>query len=144
MNSRAVAKQIFAFPFSDIIKSFRRFGVYFVRNRWALAVELLSLLLVDFFRLIIPLIIKKMYHRETIQGLRPFLSHHFNLTVELPLKAITRGYSYTVLPNSWTNRKTGKSKLKIKEMGSRYLFIVLYCLIEKWLSLGDYKKDRPH
>lgn len=84
----------------------------------------------------------KMYHRETIEGLKPFLSHHFNLTVELPLKAITRGYSYAVLPNTWTNRKTGESKLKIKEMGSRYLFIVLYCLIEKCLSVGDYKKDK--
>lgn len=83
----------------------------------------------------------KMYRCETIEGLKPFLSHHFNLTVELPLKAITRGYSYTVLPNTWTNRKTGESKLKIKEMGSRYLFIVLYCLIEKWLSVGDYKKN---
>ncbi len=84
----------------------------------------------------------KMYRRKTIAGLRPFLSHHFNLTVELPLKAITRGYSYAVLPNSWTNRKSGESKLKLKEMGSRYLFIVLYCLIEKWLSVGDYKKGR--
>ncbi len=79
----------------------------------------------------------KMYRSETIEGLKPFLSHHFNLTVELPLKAITRGYSYTVLPNKWSNRKTGESKLKLKEMGSRYLFIVLYCLIEKWLSVGD-------
>lgn len=84
----------------------------------------------------------KMYSYETIRGLKPFLSHHFNLTVELPLKAITRGYSYAILPNSWTNRKTGESKLKIKEMGSRYLFIVLYCLIEKWLSVGDYMKDK--
>ncbi len=84
----------------------------------------------------------KMYRRSTIEGLKPFLSHHFNLTVELPLKAIVRGYSYTVLPNSWTNRKSGVSKLKIKEMGSRYLFIVLYCLIEKWLAVGDYKKPR--
>ena len=84
----------------------------------------------------------KMYRRETIEGLRPFLSNHFNLTVELPLKAITRGYSYAVLPNSWTNRKSGESKLKLKEMGSRYLFIVLYCLVEKWLSVGDYKKGR--
>jgi len=83
----------------------------------------------------------KMYHRRTIEGLRPFLSHHFNLTVELPLKAITRGYSYAVLPNSWTNRRAGESKLKLKEMGSRYLFIILYCLIEKWLSVGDYKKE---
>lgn len=82
----------------------------------------------------------KMYRRETIDGLRPFLSPHFNLTVELPLKAITRGYSYAVLPNTWRNRTTGKAKLKLREMGSRYLFIVLYCLIEKWLSVGDYRK----
>lgn len=84
----------------------------------------------------------KMYRRETIEGLKPFLSSHFNLTVELPLKAITRGYSYAVLPNRWANRKTGESKLKLKEMGSRYMFIVLYCLIEKWLSVGDYRKEK--
>lgn len=83
----------------------------------------------------------KMYRRETIEGLKPFLSHHFNLTVELPLKAITRGYSFTVVPNIWRNRKTGESKLKLKEMGSRYLFIILYCLIEKWLTVSDYKKN---
>lgn len=83
----------------------------------------------------------KMYRREVIQGLKPFMSHHFNLTVELPLKAIVRGYTYAVVPNSWTNRKTGESKLKIKEMGSRYLFIVLYCLIERWFSRGDYRKQ---
>jgi dolichol-phosphate mannosyltransferase len=84
----------------------------------------------------------KLYRRSVIDGLRPFLSHHFNLTVELPLKAIVRGYSYAVLPNDWINRKTGESKLKIKEMGSRYLFIVLYCFIEKWLSRGDYRREK--
>ncbi len=82
----------------------------------------------------------KLYKKATIEGLKPFLSPHFNLTVELPLKAIVRGYTYTVLPNSWTNRKHGESKLKIKEMGSRYFFILLYCLIEKFFSLGDYRK----
>ena len=82
----------------------------------------------------------KMYRRRTVKGLKPFLSHHFNLTVELPLKTITRGYSYAVLPNSWKSRQSGVSKLRLKEMGSRYLFIISYCLIEKWLSVGDYKK----
>jgi dolichol-phosphate mannosyltransferase len=85
----------------------------------------------------------KLYRKETIDGLKPFLSHHFNLTLELPLKAIVRGYSYAVVPNSWTNRKTGISKLKIKEMGSRYFFILLYCLIEKFFSRGDYVKRVP-
>lgn len=82
----------------------------------------------------------KLYKRETMDGLKPFLSHHFNLTVELPLKTIVRGYSYSVVPNYWTNRKAGESKLKIKEMGSRYFYIILYCLLEKWLSRGDYHK----
>lgn len=85
----------------------------------------------------------KLYSRHTMDGLKPFLSPHFNLTLELPLKAIVRGYSYTVLPNSWTNRKYGESKLKIKEMGSRYFFIMLYCLIEKYFSRGDFRKTAP-
>jgi dolichol-phosphate mannosyltransferase len=82
----------------------------------------------------------KMYKAETIDGLKPLLSPHFNLTVELPLKAIVRGYSYAVLPNTWRNRKFGESNLKIREMGSRYFFILLYCFIEKFFSRGDYKK----
>jgi dolichol-phosphate mannosyltransferase len=82
----------------------------------------------------------KLYKRETIVGISPLLSPHFNLTIELSLKSIVRGYTYTVLPNSWRNRKAGESKLKIKEMGSRYLFILIYCFIEKYFSRGDYKK----
>lgn len=82
----------------------------------------------------------KLYKKETLHGLRPFLSPHFNLTLELPLKAIVRGYTFAILPNSWTNRKAGKSNLKIKEMGSRYFFILLYCLIERFFAKGDYKK----
>jgi dolichol-phosphate mannosyltransferase len=84
----------------------------------------------------------KCYRREVIQGCQPLLSKHFNLTVELPLKAIVRGYTYTVVPIRWYNRTTGVSKLKIKEMGSRYLFIVLYVWLEKVLSRGDYRRPR--
>lgn len=84
----------------------------------------------------------KLYRREVIDGVQPILSHHFNLTVELPLKAIVRGFSYAIIPNRWYNRKTGISKLKIKEMGSRYLFIVLYIWLEKYLSRGDYHRSK--
>ena len=85
----------------------------------------------------------KCYRREVIDGVRPILSHHFNITVELPLKAIVHGYSWTVVPTNWYNRRHGASKFKIKEMGSRYVFIVLYALIEKWLSRGDYRRSPP-
>jgi dolichol-phosphate mannosyltransferase len=84
----------------------------------------------------------KCYRRTVIAGIQPILSHHFNLTVELPLKAIIRGYSYAEVPNDWHNRKTGISKLRIGEMGSRYLFIILYCLIERHLSRGDYDRGK--
>jgi dolichol-phosphate mannosyltransferase len=84
----------------------------------------------------------KCYRREVVRGLQPLISRHFNLTVEMPLKAIIRGYSYIVVPITWTNRVTGISKLKIREMGSRYLFIVLYLWLEKHLSRGDYRRDQ--
>jgi len=83
----------------------------------------------------------KAYRREVIENVKPFLSHHFNLTVELPLKAVVRGYSFGVVPISWTNRKAGVSKLSLNEMGSRYLFIILYVFLEHHLSRGDYRRD---
>jgi dolichol-phosphate mannosyltransferase len=82
----------------------------------------------------------KAYRREVVENLRPLLSHHFNMTVELPLKAITRGFSYAIVPTSWTNRAAGQSKLQLHEMGSRYLFIVLYVFLEDHLSHGDYRR----
>ena len=81
----------------------------------------------------------KAYRRNVIEGCRPFLSPHFNLTVEIPLKAIVRGFTWTAIPITWQNRRTGEAKLKIKEMGSRYLFICLYVWLEKSFSRGDYQ-----
>jgi dolichol-phosphate mannosyltransferase len=83
----------------------------------------------------------KMYRRTVIAGIQPLLARHFNLTVELPLKSIVRGYRYAVVPNTWINRKQGVSKFKIKEMGSRYFFIVLYCFLEKSLGQGDLRSS---
>lgn len=82
----------------------------------------------------------KAYRRSVIEGCRPFMAPHFNLTVELPLKAIVRGYTWTVIPISWRNRRHGVAKLKIKEMGSRYFFICMYVWLEKYFSRGDYRR----
>jgi dolichol-phosphate mannosyltransferase len=80
----------------------------------------------------------KAYRREVIETVQPLLAHHFNLTVEMPLKAIVRGHSYGVVPISWHGRKSGTTKLDLREMGSRYAFIVLYVLLERYMSRGDY------
>jgi len=82
----------------------------------------------------------KAYRKTVIDGIRPILSPHFNITLELPLKAVVRGYSYATIPITWRNRRTGVAKLKIKEMGSRYLFICFYVWLEKYFSQGDYRK----
>jgi len=82
----------------------------------------------------------KMYRREVIEGCQPLISPHFNLTVEIPLKAVIRGYSWTVIPISWRNRSKGVAKLKLREMGSRYFFIIAYLWLEKYFSRGDYRK----
>ena len=88
----------------------------------------------------------KGYRANVIEGCRPFLSPHFNLTVEIPLKAIVRGYSYETLPISWRQRRHGASSLKLQEMGSRYMFIVLHVWLERFLTRGDYRRsdaDQP-
>ena len=82
----------------------------------------------------------KMYRKEVIEGCKPFIAPHFNLTVEIPLKAIIRGYSWKTIPISWRNRTKGESKLKLREMGSRYFFIVADLGLEKYFSRGDYLK----
>jgi dolichol-phosphate mannosyltransferase len=82
----------------------------------------------------------KGYRRCVIEGCGPLLSPHFNLTIELPLKTIVRQYSWTVIPITWRNRRSGSPKLRIKEMGSRYLFICLYVWLEKYFSGGDYRR----
>jgi dolichol-phosphate mannosyltransferase len=84
----------------------------------------------------------KAYRRSVIDGCRPLISPHFNLTVELPLKTIVRGYSWTIVPITWRNRRSGETKLKLKEMGSRYVFICLYVWLEKYFSRGDYRNPK--
>jgi dolichol-phosphate mannosyltransferase len=83
----------------------------------------------------------KCYSRKAIEGMSPLISCHFNLTVEMPLKAIIRGHKWTVIPTNWYGRAAGISKWNIKEMGSRYLFIVLYLWLEKLLSRNDYHRN---
>jgi dolichol-phosphate mannosyltransferase len=82
----------------------------------------------------------KGYRAYVIEGCRPFVSPHFNFTIELPLKAIVRGYSYAVIPISWRNRHIGTSALKLQEQGSRYLFTLLTVWFEFLLVRRDTRR----
>ena len=75
----------------------------------------------------------KIYKRKTLIDIMPIISEHFNVFLEIPLKIISRKYTYKIIPISWQNRRVGKSNFKIKELSSMYIFTLIYCVIEKIL-----------
>lgn len=77
----------------------------------------------------------KMYKVNSIRKTLPFVSESFNIFLEIPLKIISRKMKYEVISIDWTNRSLGNSKFKIKELGSRYIFTLLYCWLEKILLM---------
>ena len=75
----------------------------------------------------------KIYKKQTLRQIGPFISENFNIFLELPLKIIIRKKNYKIIPISWKNRKKGVSKFKVKELSSKYFFTFLNCFIEKIL-----------
>ena len=77
----------------------------------------------------------KIYKKVSLEKCKPFVSENFNIFLELPLKIISRGFNFEIIPIKWTARKIGQSKFKINELGSKYLFTLLYCFLEKILII---------
>ncbi len=73
----------------------------------------------------------KIYKKSALIEIMPLISESFNIFLEIPLKIISRDYKYKVISINWVGRKKGKSKFKIKELGAKYLFTLIYCFIEK-------------
>ena len=82
----------------------------------------------------------KIYKKTSLTGLYPLISESFNIFFELPLKTISRGYKYKIIPISYYNRTVGEAKFKINELGSKYLFTLLYCFLEKVLLRKKIKR----
>lgn len=75
----------------------------------------------------------KIYKKDVLIKLRPLVSENFNIFLEIPIKIVSRGYSYKIIPISWKNRKIGEAKFRINELGSKYIFTLLYVFLEKIL-----------
>tara|TARA_B100000945_G_scaffold284731_1_gene254553 strand:- start:4060 stop:4776 length:717 start_codon:yes stop_codon:yes gene_type:complete len=75
----------------------------------------------------------KIYRSEVLKSFLPLISESFNIFLEMPLKIISRGYKYEIIPINWYNRKKGKNKFDIKELRSKYLFTLIHCFTEKIL-----------
>ena len=75
----------------------------------------------------------KIYNAKVLKNMLPFVSESFNIFLEIPLKIISRKYSYEIISINWYNRKVGKAKFNIKELRAKYLFTLIYCFIERVL-----------
>ena len=84
----------------------------------------------------------KAYRMHVIQDVGPFYSSHFNITIEMSLSALIRKYQIAQVPISWHGRTWGSSHLKLREMGRKYLFVLLKVLAEKWLIGDDLLAER--
>jgi len=73
----------------------------------------------------------KAYRRDVIDNCKPYTSENFSLTIEIPLKALKKGYTYSVIPISWTNRKFGYSKYGILQNFPSYFKILKLYLTNK-------------
>ena len=119
------------------------FGSRFVKKSKVINYPFVKLLLNRIFNILIQILFLtnyndttnafKLYRKKTIVELQPIVSENFNIFLEIPLKIISRKYKFLVIPITWINRKKGKSSFKIKELGSKYLFTLLYVLTEKIL-----------
>lgn len=75
----------------------------------------------------------KIYRTDVLKEIKPIISENFNIFLELPLKIISRKYKFSIIPINWKNRSKGNAKFKIRELGSKYIFTLLYCFLEKIL-----------
>ena len=116
-------------------------GSRFIKNSKIVNYPIQKLILNRFFNYFVSLIFWnkyndytnafKIYKKQTLVEIGPLISESFNIFLEIPLKIISRNYKYKIIPINWKGRTKGISKFKIKELGAKYLFTLIYCFIEK-------------
>lgn len=121
------------------------FGSRFIKNSKIIDYPIRKLILNRIFNLFVKLFFKtnlndftnafKIYKKSSLLKILPIVSENFNVFLELPLKFISRNMKYKIIPIKWQNRKVGKSKFKIHELRSKYLFTLLFCYFEKILII---------
>ena len=67
----------------------------------------------------------KAYRRYVIEKIKPIEATEFNITVELPLKALAAGFNKKEVPVNWYGRDSGVSKHRLTILSKKYLSTVL-------------------
>lgn len=86
----------------------------------------------------------KAYRKDVIEAISPLQACHFNITIEMSLSALIRGYDIAVIPIDWNGRTWGSSQLHLREMGRRYLATLLKIWFERLLIMDDLTAEQRH
>jgi dolichol-phosphate mannosyltransferase len=79
----------------------------------------------------------KAYRADVIHSIMPLQASHFNITIEISLSALIRGYKTCQVPINWYGRKWGSSNLSLRSMGRRYLATLTKIWFERLLIMDD-------
>lgn len=79
----------------------------------------------------------KAYRYDVIKSIQPLRSSHFNITIEMSLSALIRGYKIAKVPINWYGRKWGSSNLRLRAMGRRYLATLMMVWFQRIFILDD-------
>jgi len=72
----------------------------------------------------------KAYRREVLNAIH-IDSEGFEINAEIPIKAHLLGFTMTEVPVGWRGRVKGVSKLRLSQMGPRYIGVVLDLLLHE-------------
>jgi dolichol-phosphate mannosyltransferase len=79
----------------------------------------------------------KAFRGDAIRSIMPFYASHFNITIEISLALLVRGFSIASLPINWYGRTWGSAKFKIRELGRRYFATMLKAFAERLFIHDD-------
>lgn len=83
----------------------------------------------------------KAYRAHVLRECGAFSSSHFNITIELSLNALNRGYKIAQIPIQWHGRTWGGSNLRLMQMGRRYLATLVKAFADRILVRDDLLAD---
>lgn len=84
----------------------------------------------------------KAYRTEVVRECGPYRASHFNITLEMSLSALIRNYQIAQIPIRWSGRTWGSSNMHLREMGRKYLYILLKMYAERVLIADDIIAER--
>lgn len=79
----------------------------------------------------------KAYRADAIRSLLPLYSSHFNITIELSVGLLIRGFNVATVPVNWYGRSWGGADFKIRELGRRYFATLGKLWAERIFILDD-------